>query len=75
MTTITDEPINLPQALAAEIARVSALRQDYLDLPRNAGAFAAACMASSIANAVTASGAGDVIAMLAALRDRQHFTH
>ena len=60
----TKEPSNLGDALPWQIERVGKIRDEYLQLPNNAGAFAAHLMQIDINIAIQASTRGDVVFML-----------
>lgn len=60
---------NLLEALVSEIERVAVVRQEYLDLPNNAGQLGAAFMRASLDAAKTAIGNNDLGGMVAALKD------
>ena len=66
--------MNLVEGLSREIARVTELREQYGELPANAGAFAMTMMAKSLEDAHRAIGSNDTQEMMKAYQDLQEYT-
>lgn len=64
---------NLVEGLTDEIVRVTEIKNAYLDLPNNAGVFAAALMEDVLKRARAAQASGDIMAMMPALKELQAF--
>lgn len=70
---MTETVMSLGEALPAEQARVRELLEQYVEIGPP-GAFAAAMMRQSLANAEKAAISGDVVAMIRAYEDLKGFT-
>ena len=69
------ETKNLVEGLTDEILRVTAIKTEYLSLPKNAGLFAAMMMEQAIDTARKAQASGDILEMMPALRALQEFEY
>jgi len=66
---------NLVEGLTDEILRVTAIKTEYLQLPKNAGLFAAMMMEQAIGAARKAQASGDILEMIPALKALQEFEY
>lgn len=69
---------NLPEAIIAEIKRVTAIKGDYEELrgmPNVIVEPTIMLMQHSIDNAIRVSAAGDVVGMIRALADLREYSH
>lgn len=66
---------NLVEGLTDEILRVMAIKSEYLQVPNNAGAFAALMMEQAIDTARKAQASGDIMQMIPALKALQEFEY
>jgi hypothetical protein len=55
---------NLMEGLLNEITRVAEMKKEYLELPKNAGVFAASLMAMDLQQAKKAIAESDTISMI-----------
>lgn len=65
---------NLAEALPIEMARVRAMKEQYLGLPGGVGRPAAHLMELSLRSAESAAASGDVVAMIRAHEDLKGYT-
>lgn len=65
---------NLPTKLAEEIARVAELRALYRREVPAAGAIAVSMMTGALDQAFRAAGSGDIVEMIAAVKELEGFT-
>lgn len=69
----TKYPKNLVEGLTDEILRVTEIKQIYLEVPNNAGLFAATLMGDALDRARKAQASGDILQMIPAIKELQDF--